>query len=60
MTDPIFYERLGGAYGIATAVDLLLDRLQANATLNKNSKTSEFHTQQFKAWLQVHGHRLDN
>lgn len=49
MTDVILYERLGGAYGIATAVDLLVDRLQANATLNKNIKTSEFHTQQFKA-----------
>jgi hemoglobin len=49
MTDAILYERLGGAYGIATAVDLLVDRLQANATLNKNSKTNDFHTQQFKA-----------
>lgn len=44
------YERLGGAYSIASAVDLLVDRLQTNATLNKaNPKVDEFHTQKYKA-----------
>lgn len=50
MSEPSLYERLGGAYAIATAVDLLVDRLQTNATLNKtNSKVNDFHTQQYKA-----------
>lgn len=44
------YERLGGAYSIASAVDLLVDRLQTNVTLNKaNPKVDEFHTQKYKA-----------
>ena len=43
------YERLGGAYSIASAVDLLVDRLHTNATLNKaNPKVDEFHTQKYK------------
>ena len=50
MTEPTLYERLGGAYAIATAVDYLVERLHTNATLNKaNPKVDEFHTQKYKA-----------
>ena len=50
MSEPTLYERLGGAYSIATAVDYLVDRLQTNATLNKaNPKVDEFHTQKYRA-----------
>ena len=50
MSQTTLYERLGGAYSIATAVDYLVDRLQTNATLNKaNPKVDEFHTQKFRA-----------
>ena len=50
MADPTLYERLGGAYAIASAVDYLVDRLHTNATLNKaNPKVDEFHTQKYKA-----------
>lgn len=49
MSDKSLYERLGGAYAIAGAVDLLVDRLHANATLNKlNPKVNDFHTAAFK------------
>ena len=50
MTQPTLYERLGGAYAIASAVDHLVDRLHTNATLNKaNSKVNDFHTASYKA-----------
>ena len=50
MSETTLYERLGGAYPIASAVDYLIDRLHTNATLNKaNDKVSAFHTEQFKA-----------
>lgn len=50
MSQPTLYERLGGAYAIAGAVDLLVDRLQVNATLNQaNPKVKDFHTAQYKA-----------
>ena len=50
MSEPTLYERLGGAYAIASAVDYLVDRLHTNATLNKaNKKVDEFHTQKYKA-----------
>jgi hemoglobin len=50
MSESTLYERLGGAYSIASAVDHLVDRLHTNATLNKaNLKVEEFHTQQYKA-----------
>jgi hemoglobin len=50
MVEKTLYERLGGAYAIATAVDHLIDRLQSNATINsRNQKVNEFHTEQFKA-----------
>ena len=50
MAESTLYERLGGAYAIATAVDYLVDRLHTNATLNKaNAKVDDFHTQKYKA-----------
>jgi hemoglobin len=50
MTETTLYERLGGAYGIAAAADLLIDRLHTNATLNsRNAKVSDFHTDKYKA-----------
>jgi hemoglobin len=50
MAGKTLYERLGGAYAIATAVDHLVDRLHTNATLNsRNQKVKEFHTAQYKA-----------
>ncbi|MFB6117383.1 hypothetical protein [Halosegnis sp.] len=37
------YERLGGIYGIAGAVDVLTERLFENDTANQNPITAEFH-----------------
>jgi hemoglobin len=37
------YERLGGAYGIAGAVDDLVDRLYENDAANQNPAVREFH-----------------
>jgi hemoglobin len=37
------FERLGGVYGIAGAVDDLVDRLYENDTANKNPAVREFH-----------------
>ena len=44
-TDPraSLYERLGGIYGIAGAVDNLVDRLYVNGAANANPKVAEFH-----------------
>lgn len=41
--DESLYERLGGAYGIAGAVDVLTERLFENDTANQNPVTEEFH-----------------
>ena len=50
MSEGTLYDRLGGAYAIAGAVDQLVDRLHTNATLNKANKgVEEFHTDQYKA-----------
>ncbi len=49
MPEKSLYERLGGAYAIASAVDYLVDRLHTNATLNANPKVSAFHAPQHKA-----------
>ncbi|MES1930593.1 hypothetical protein SADO_15124 [Salinisphaera dokdonensis CL-ES53] len=50
MAEQTLYERLGGAYAIAGAVDYLIDRLHTNATLNNaNDKVQEFHADQYKA-----------
>ena len=37
------YERLGGFYGIAGAVDVLVDRLYDNVTANNNPRVAAFH-----------------
>lgn len=47
--DASLYERLGGAYAIAGAVDYLIDRLHTNATLNLNRGVEDFHAEQYKA-----------
>lgn len=50
MAEASLYERLGGAYAIASAVDYLIDRLHTNATLNNaNGKVKDFHSPQYKA-----------
>lgn len=50
MSEGTLYDRLGGAYAIAGAVDQLVDRLHTNATLNKSNKgVADFHTDQYKA-----------
>ncbi|MDJ0396483.1 group 1 truncated hemoglobin [Rhodococcus sp. G-MC3] len=41
--DASLYERLGGCYGIAGAVDVLVDRLFANVKVNANEKVHEHH-----------------
>lgn len=47
--DESLYERLGGAYGIAGAVDDLVDRLYVNDTANQNPAVQEFHENYGKA-----------
>lgn len=42
-TGPTLYERLGGAYGIAGAVDILVDRLFANVAVNANEAVHAHH-----------------
>ena len=37
------YDRLGGTYGISGAVDVLVDRLFANAAVNANEAVHEHH-----------------
>ncbi len=43
------FERLGGVYGIAGAVDDLVDRLYENDTANQNPAVREFHEEFPKA-----------
>lgn len=43
MSDGSLYERLGGTYGIAGAVDVLVDRLFANAAVNANEAVHAHH-----------------
>jgi hemoglobin len=43
MSDPSLYERLGGMYAIAGAVDVLVDRLFANAAVNANEAVHAHH-----------------
>lgn len=47
-TEPLF-ERLGGFYGIAGAVDILVDRLYENDAANENPAVREFHENYGKA-----------
>ncbi len=41
--DASLYERLGGIYGIAGAVDALVDRLYDNVSANNNPHVAAFH-----------------
>ncbi len=41
--DASLYERLGGAYGISGAVDVLVDRLFKNVKVNANDTVHEHH-----------------
>jgi hemoglobin len=43
MAEQSLYERLGGVYGIAGAVDVLVDRLFANAKVNANDAVKAHH-----------------
>jgi hemoglobin len=43
MSTASLYERLGGTYGIAGAVDILVDRLFANAAVNANEAVHAHH-----------------
>ena len=51
---PSLYERLGGAYSIATVVDDFIERLLVNATLNANPAIKEARTRVPKAGLTFH------
>ena len=44
MSETLF-ERLGGFYGIAGAVDVLVDRLYSNASANANPAVDKFHAE---------------
>lgn len=48
------YERLGGAYAIATVVDDFIERLLVNATLNANPAINEARARVPKAGLKFH------
>ncbi len=43
MAEQSLFERLGGVYGIAGAVDILVDRLFANAAVNANPAVHAHH-----------------
>ena len=43
MTDKSLYERLGGTYGIAAAVDVLVEKLFTNEIINQNPAVEDFH-----------------
>jgi len=51
---PSLYERLGGAYSIATVVDDFIERLLVNATLNANPAINEARRRVPKAGLKFH------
>jgi hemoglobin len=54
VAQPSLYERLGGAYSIATVVDDFIERLLVNATLNANPAISEARKRVPKAGLKFH------
>jgi hemoglobin len=54
VTQPSLYERLGGAYSIATVVDDFIERLLVNATLNANPAIDEARMRVPKAGLKFH------
>ena len=43
MSEATLFERLGGTYGIAGAVNVLVDRLYHNASANNNPAVERFH-----------------
>ena len=51
---PSLYERLGGAYNIATVVDDFIERLLVDATLNANPAIKEARARVPKAGLKFH------
>jgi hemoglobin len=51
---PSLYERLGGAYNIATVVDDFIERLLVNDTLNANPAIREARVRVPKAGLKFH------
>jgi len=53
-TQPSLYERLGGAYSIATVVDDFIERLLVNAALNANPAINEARKRVPKAGLKFH------
>ena len=53
-TQASLYERLGGAYSIATVVDDFIERLLVNATLNANPAINEARRRVPKAGLKFH------
>jgi hemoglobin len=54
VTQPSLYERLGGAYSIATVVDDFIERLLVNATLNANPAINQARARVPKAGLKFH------
>ena len=54
VTQPSLYDRLGGAYSIATVVDDFIERLLVNATLNANPAINEARRRVPKAGLKFH------
>jgi len=53
-TQPSLYERLGGAYSIATVVDDFIERLLVNDTLNANPAINEARARVPKAGLKFY------
>jgi hemoglobin len=49
MAEQTLYDRLGGIYGIAGAVDVQVDRLYNNASANMNPAENKFHGEQGQA-----------
>lgn len=45
MAEETLFDRLGGFYGIAGAVDVLVDRLYSNASANANPAVDKFHAE---------------
>lgn len=52
--DTSLYNRLGGAYAIATVVDDFIERLLVNTTLNANPRINEARARVPKAGLKFH------
>ena len=46
MNNKSLYERLGGTYGIAAAVDVLVEKLFKNEIINQNPAVEDFHKQE--------------